>query len=38
MALEETNMSKRVVKNFCEMVSISSKSGGEKEFIEFSKT
>lgn len=31
-------MSKRMVKNFCEMVSISSESSEEKEFIEFLKT
>jgi len=28
-------MSERMVKNLCEMVSISSESGEEKEFIEF---
>ena len=31
-------MSERMIKNFCEMVSISSESGEEKEFIEFLKT
>jgi len=31
-------MSERMVKNFCEMVKISSESGEEKEFIEFLKT
>ena len=31
-------MSERMVKNLCEMVSISSESGEEKEFIEFLKT
>ena len=36
--VEETNMSERMVKNLCEMVSISSESGEEKEFIEFLKT
>jgi tripeptide aminopeptidase len=36
--MEETNMSERMVKNLCEMVSISSESGEEKEFIEFLKT
>jgi len=36
--VEKTNMSKRMVKNLCEMVSISSESGEEKEFIEFLKT
>jgi len=38
MFVEETNMSERMVKNLCEMVSISSESGEEKEFIEFLKT
>ena len=38
MFMEETNMSERMVKNLCEMVSISSESGEEKEFIEFLKT
>jgi tripeptide aminopeptidase len=38
MLVEETNMSERMVKNLCEMVSISSESGEEKEFIEFLKT
>ena len=36
--MEETNMSERMIKNLCEMVSISSESGEEKEFIEFLKT
>ena len=36
--VEETNMNERMVKNLCEMVSISSESGEEKEFIEFLKT
>ena len=31
--VEETNMSERMVKNLCEMVSISSESGEEKEYI-----
>ena len=31
-------MSKRMVNNLCEMVSFSSESGEEKEFIEFTKT
>jgi len=38
MFVKETNMSERIVKNLCEMVSISSESGEEKEFIEFLKT
>ncbi|MBE3101685.1 MAG: M20/M25/M40 family metallo-hydrolase [Firmicutes bacterium] len=38
MSVKETNMSERMVKNLCEMVSISSESGEEKEFIEFIKT
>lgn len=36
--VEETCMSDRLVKNLCEMVSISSESGEEKEFINFLKT
>jgi len=35
--VEGINMSERMVKNLCEMVSISSESGEEKEFIEFLK-
>ena len=38
MFVQETSMSERMVKNLCEMVSISSESGEEKEFIEFLKT
>ncbi len=38
MFVEERNVSERMVKNLCEMVSISSESSEEKEFIEFLKT
>lgn len=37
IVVEEINMSERMVKNLCEMVSISSESGEEREFIEFLK-
>jgi len=33
--VEETNMSERIVKNLCKMLSISSESDEEKELIEF---
>jgi len=36
--VKEKNMSERMVNNLCEMVSLSSESGEEKEFIEFIKT